>query len=114
MSRYAARRMQTKNVAFAFVVALVASLLIWTPSWQNPWAVASGDLGYDSEVDYYAGLDGSSSWRGGQTQPIALASDFSVEAWIYPTNLSGTRGWVAQGGVRDNGAYRFSIGTIDA
>ena len=80
MSRYAARRMQTKNVAFAFVVALVASLLIWTPSWQNPWAVASGDLGYDSEVDFYGDFNGTSS-AAEYSGRVIPAGSFTIESW---------------------------------
>jgi len=109
MSRYAAKRMQTKNVAFAFVVALIASLLIWTPSWQNPWAVASGDLGYDSEVDFYTNVSADGYWRIEDTSPIALATGFTVETWYYPTTLSGQQGWVSQGALSST-TNRFTIG----
>ena len=94
MGRYASRRSEVKNLAFAFVVAIVASLLVWLPNWNLDDALATGDLGYNSEIDYTASLPGTSSTDGvtlEDAQVIPANSSFTVELWVKPDAL--TKRW---------------------
>ena len=84
MGTYASRRSEVKNLAFAFVVAIVASLLVWLPSWNSDEAFATGDLGYASEIDYFGDFNGSTSYASVSAEviPTTNGDPFTVEAWV--------------------------------
>ena len=96
MSRYAARRMQTKNVAFSFVVALIASLLIWSPNWQTQVAQAAavGSGVCESAVASSSGVSVSQV----ESDCVVKFTNTGSNTWTVPSYVTSVDFLVVGGG----------------